>query len=188
MGGVEYGGVAGGVTDFGMGDARDAEDRRLLAAGEHARLLASWAPRVMAICRTRCRDRGDAEELASRVLERLCRELKQGKDYGDVPFSAVVHNVVRWEAGGLFAERRKDPTPVADPEPGRYEEPLAEVEGRLSMEAAFAELPARDREVMRMRWIEQVSPDQIAERLGITRNAVDQATHRGVERLRESWC
>ena len=39
---------------------------------------------------------------------------------------------------------------------------------------------------MELRYLERLEIDQIAERLGMKRNAVDQALHRGHRKLRET--
>ena len=49
----------------------------------------------------------------------------------------------------------------------------------------FAELPEGSRRVLELRYREGLEIDEIAERLGMTRNAVDQALHRGHSKLRE---
>lgn len=49
----------------------------------------------------------------------------------------------------------------------------------------FADLPEGSRRVLELRYREGLEIDEIAERLDMTRNAVDQALHRGHSRLRE---
>jgi DNA-directed RNA polymerase specialized sigma24 family protein len=56
-----------------MSDARDAEDTRLLEAGEHARLLATYFEIIRGRCLARCRTRDDGEECASLAFVRLLR-------------------------------------------------------------------------------------------------------------------
>jgi RNA polymerase sigma factor (sigma-70 family) len=48
----------------------------------------------------------------------------------------------------------------------------------------LAQLPPRDREVFELTVYGGLTPEQIAERLGITRNAVDQALFRARKHLR----
>ena len=52
------------------------------------------------------------------------------------------------------------------------------------MESIFAHLPARDRQVMEMRYLDEMPPSHIAEYLGIKANAVHQAQARAVRALR----
>ena len=50
----------------------------------------------------------------------------------------------------------------------------------------IGELPGRAREVVELRYLDGLEHDEIAARLGIERNNVDQALHRGHLRLREA--
>ena len=65
-----------------MHDARDAEDKRLLEAGEHTQLLENYVYLVQEwVARARVRDRRAAEEVVQRVFLRLASELAAGKSY-----------------------------------------------------------------------------------------------------------
>ena len=59
------------------------------------------------------------------------------------------------------------------------------VDERLDLELLFADLPPRQREVAELLYREGLSHDQIAERLGVKRNAVDQALHNAHAKLAE---
>src|SRR5262245_25671126 len=87
-----------------MHDARDAEDRRLLEAGEYAKLLESYYGVIVQRCQARTRSDGDAFDVAAEVVVRLLGELKSGKRY-PVPFRVVVHNVIGWKLAEHFAGR-----------------------------------------------------------------------------------
>jgi RNA polymerase sigma factor (sigma-70 family) len=104
-----------------------------------------------------------------------------------VPFRVVVHKVINWTVKEHFAGK---PTHVPLPESWDPADP-ADAYGELidadAVAAALDELPeGRTREVMELRYRELLEPEQIAERLGMKRNAVDQALHRGHTRLRET--
>jgi len=62
---------------------------------------------------------------------------------------------------------------------------FASVDERLDLALLFAELPARQREVAELLYREGLSHDQIAERLGVSRNAVDQALHNAHKKIAE---
>ena len=49
----------------------------------------------------------------------------------------------------------------------------------------LADLPQRQREVLELVYLEGLGPEQVAARLGVKRNAVDQALHNGHRRLAE---
>jgi RNA polymerase sigma factor (sigma-70 family) len=166
-----------------MADARDAEDSRLLGEGDHAALLATYYPVVVERLRLRLPD-GDAHEVAHNVMERLLSELAKGKRY-PVPFRVVVHMVTGWKLKE-FQTRGRTELPLEDWDPESCEDPFAEFEQGHDLELLFAGLPERAREVLRLRYLEGLEIDDIAARLGLDRNAVDQALHRGHRKLREA--
>src|SRR5262245_33632363 len=99
-----------------MNDARDAEDNRLLEAGEHKQLLGNYFDRVRELCFLRLRDREAADEAAQMVLVRLVHELERGKRYS-VPFRVVVWKVVEWTTRGFYPGAKQDATLPDDWDP-----------------------------------------------------------------------
>jgi RNA polymerase sigma factor (sigma-70 family) len=151
-----------------MHDARDAEDRRLLESGQHELLLASYFHQVCERCFLRLRGRDAADDAAQQVFLRLARELERGRTY-PVPYRVVVHMVTDWVLRGSPPGAKQDGSLPEnwDPEaPDAYDE----VEQDLDLERLFAELPPRQREVAELSYLEGLSPDQIAERLGLKRS------------------
>jgi RNA polymerase sigma factor (sigma-70 family) len=59
------------------------------------------------------------------------------------------------------------------------------VDARMDFDVLLAELPQRQREVAELLYREGLSHEQIAERLGLKRNAVDQALHNAHRKLAE---
>lgn len=166
-----------------MHDARDAEDSRLLAAGEHKLLVANYFHPVLERCYLWLRDEEAANEVAQNVFARLLRELRAGKQY-KAPFRVVVWKVTEWTARGHYRATKLDaPLPEDwDPEsPDAY----ADFEDKYDLGLMLDGLPPRQREVLELAYGEGLSPDQIAERLGINRNAVYQALHNGLQRIAE---
>ena len=165
-----------------MHDARDAEDTRLLAAGDHAQLLGNYFHPVRERCRIRLRDRDDGDEATQLVFLRLAAELRRGRTYA-VPFRVVVWNVVTWTLNGFTrGARQETPLPETwDPaESGGFED----WEERYDLERLFDALPDGQREVARLRYLDGLEPAEIAERLGIEANAVYQRlfnAHRKLE-------
>ncbi len=166
-----------------MHDARDAEDKRLLDEGEHALLLAAYFHPVRERCYLRLRDEDAANEAAQRVFVRLLGELRSGKAY-TVPFRVVVWMVTDWTLKGFYPGAKQD---LLLPERWDPEAPdlYGEWEDQHDLAVLLAGLPSRQQEVLVLRYGEQLSHEQIAERLGITRNAVDQALHNGHKNLAE---
>ncbi len=166
-----------------MHDARDAEDKRLLEAKEHTQLLENYVYLVQEWAAVRVRDRQAADEVVQRVFLRLASELAAGKSYR-APYRVVVWSVVNWTSRGYEWTAKEG---VTLPEswdaaaPDEYEEWEAEHD----LGTWIADLPDREREVLDLLHREGLSPQQVAERLGIKRNAVDQAAHRGHRKVAE---
>ena len=166
-----------------MRDARDAEDERLLAAGEINLLLAGCTRRSATCVSRGCAGRS-GRTFAHAACERLLRELKAGKHReGRYPFRVIVHSVVKWVCNGWF-------------EPGWQEGELFDLDGaapdetdavivELTLEQFVATLPPGDGEVGALYYLEGLEPGEIAERLDKKPNAVYQAISRNKARLRE---
>ena len=167
-------------------DDADADDDRLLAEGELGRLVARHIDDLRTVALLRVgRDRAD--DLVQIALLRTVTEYRRGRRW-PVPFRVVVHQHLRWAIGDLAGERRDPGLPdgwdVVDPAAEDAYEHLA---ARLDVGRVLERLPPRDREVMMLRVLEGRSPAQIADHLGMTRNAVDQALWRGRRSLGEAW-
>ncbi|MGH3113724.1 MAG: RNA polymerase sigma factor [Gaiellaceae bacterium] len=166
-----------------MADARDAEDIRLLQAHDHARLLATYYPVVVERLRLRLPD-ADAYEVAHAVVQRLLRGLAAGKTYS-VPFRVVVHQVIGWKLKE-FQTRGRVALLSEEWDAAGDDDPFEAFEQGHDLELLFGGLPERTRAVLRLRYLEGLEIEEIAERLGMTRNAVDQALHRGHAKLRDA--
>jgi RNA polymerase sigma factor (sigma-70 family) len=168
------------LTLSSMHDARDAEDKRLLEAEEYARLVESYYGVIVKRCQARVHDDGAALDTAVEVVVRLLSELKRGKRY-NAPFRVVVHNVIGWKIAEHFGERPKE-AELRDDVAGESADPVDEL---FDVSALLSDLPPREKEVASLRLVGSLSPPEIAERLGITRNNVDQAWHRAKRKLGE---
>ena len=166
-----------------MHDARDAEDKRLLEAGEHTQLLENYVYLVQEWVSLRVRDRAAADEIVQRVFLRLARELARGRTYA-VPYRVVVWKVVKWTVQGFEWSPKQDAELPENLDDLAADE-LEEWAGEHDLGILISDLPDRDREVLELVYREGLGPEQIAERLGITRNAVDQALWRGRRKVRE---
>jgi RNA polymerase sigma factor (sigma-70 family) len=169
-----------------MHDARDAEDGRLLAAGEHQRLVESYYGVVLDRCRAKLPTEGDAVDVAADVVIRVMSELKRGRSYR-VPFRVVVHQVTTWKIKEFFAQARSEVALDELLEVLGDESGIEAIESDLTLEELFRELPPRDREVATMRWRKGMEIADIATALGLTANAVYQSIHRTIAGLREKW-
>jgi RNA polymerase sigma factor (sigma-70 family) len=164
-----------------MRDARDAEDARLLEAGEHVTLLATYYDTIVGRCRARVYG-PDAEDVVQNVLTRLWSELARGRRY-TVPYRVVVHQVIDWKLKEHFTgiEHHAELDEVEDRAYEDYERALSE----LDLTALIARLPERQRQVAHLRFLVGLEPAQIAEQLGLESNAVHQALHNAKGKLRE---
>ena len=144
---------------------------------------------------------GEAYEVASRIIQRLMDEYARGKTY-TVPPQVVVRNYCKYMAKGYLAEReysRYDsldaPAPidgegneVARPAPVdrsvRIEDTVVAAEYVYSL-LDDPSIPQGELVVIEMRYLQGMDIADIAETLGIKRNAVDQRLHRALRRLRD---
>jgi len=167
-----------------MTHADDARDAQLLEDGDIAAVVAAYEPVIRARCIARLKGHLDADDVAHDVITRLLAEFRRGKRYGDLPYRVVVHKVIDWTLLDHFESR---PTHV--PLPEGWEPPVEDtsddVVSRYHLSGLFGELPEREQQVCRLRYLDGLDHEEIAERLSITRNNVDQALHRAHRRLRE---
>ena len=168
------------------GDESDAIDARLLGEGDLDRLFARHYDDLVSRAVIRLRDRDAAADAVQTAVLRVFREIRAGKDHGH-PMRVVLHQVLTYTLRGCGA-------PVEDPLPGwhdlpdaRADDDFAAVRDRAWLDAVLGPLPPRVRDVTRMRFGEGREIAEIAQELGIERNAVDQALHRGRAALREAW-
>jgi RNA polymerase sigma factor (sigma-70 family) len=158
----------------------DDADARHLADGEIAWLLARYEPAVRARCIARLRGDAAAEDVAQNVMLRLLAEFHRGRRWEGLPFRVVVHQVTSWTLSDHFAGRPTD-APLPDGWELGAEDPALE---RVGLRELFAELPERARRVCELRYLLGLEIEEIASRLEMTRNAVDQALHRAHAQLR----
>ena len=170
------------ATTSSLHAARDAEDARLLAAGEYSRLLASYYETILARTRAKIWNGHDALDVAHTVVTQLLVRLKSGKPLNH-PFRVVVHKRIDFSVRDHVAGRTVAALPDdwEDDAGGEYQA----VEDAYDFELLIAGLPPRVRDVVRRRWLHGQEIEQIAEDLGVKPNAVHQALHRGHRLLRK---
>jgi DNA-directed RNA polymerase specialized sigma24 family protein len=171
------------LTSLSMRDARDAEDKRLLEAGEIELLLAGWYETIVGRCVARMRG-PVGHDVAQAVCERLWRELKHDHHRDSkLPFRVIVHQVIGWTCRGWYEPgwSEDDLTEIDSPSPDE----TGDVDTGLSVEQFIGTLPPADTEVARLWLLAGLEPGQIAERLDKQPNAIYQARSRIQGRLRE---
>jgi RNA polymerase sigma factor (sigma-70 family) len=171
------------MSSRGIHDVRDIADARLLEAGDHNDLVESYYGHIVRRCRARTRSEAEALEVAAEVAIRLLEELKRGRQYR-VPYRVVVNKVIDWKSKEHYA-----PKPLKEVELEEHEDsgpdPYSAFESDYDLDVLLEGLPTREHEVAVLRLREGLEPEEIAERLGANRNAVDQAWHRVKQKLKE---
>jgi RNA polymerase sigma factor (sigma-70 family) len=169
------------VTTSPSRDDWDAKDTRLRDAGDLEGLLARYVESIDGRCRAKIWNEHNAQDVAQRVLFRLWNELTAGKRYR-APFRVVVHQVISWTIKEHFGGPAEPD--ALDEWDARTDGGFSEIEERLTLERLFAELTERERRIFVLRYLDGVDITEIAASEGVTRNAIDQALHRGHEKLR----
>ena len=167
-----------------MHDARDAEDTRLLEAGEYAALVESYYGVILDRSRIKMRREDDAIAVAAEVAIRLLSELKRGRRYR-VPFRVVVHQVIKWKVKEHFAPGKIDEVELEDWLRKASTESTEELEPERGFEGLIDGLTELEQEVLRLRYVEDLDFQEIARRLGKEPNAVHQIHYRALTRLRK---
>ena len=121
-------------------------------------------------------DRAVADEIAAEALARTFADWKRLRavDYLDAWVLRVTTNLAL-----NVAMRRKvemDPPPPLDPVDG--------VAVRLGLVDALRRLPARQREAVALRYLADMSEDDVARSLGVSTGTAKQHLHRGLRALR----
>lgn len=164
-----------------MHDARDAEDKRLLEAGELGRLVEGYSGLILRRCRARIWTEAAAMAVAGDIVVRLFSELERGRRY-PVPYRVVVNQVISWKIKEHFAVR---PVAAELADEAAEDRALVAAEARLDLRALAEGLTPREREVVLSRVGARLEADQLAAALGTTRRKVNRAWFRGKRKLRE---
>jgi RNA polymerase sigma factor (sigma-70 family) len=168
-----------------MHDARDAEDQRLLNAGEYSALVESYYGVIIRRCQAKVRD-GEAVDVAHDVVVRLQGELKRGRRYR-VPFRVVVHQVTTWKikehfsVGEVTEVELEDWMREASTEGTR---PIDELMADQGFEAMLDGLTDLERQVVTWHYNDDLDFGEIAGRLGKEPNAIHQIHFRALAKLR----
>jgi RNA polymerase sigma factor (sigma-70 family) len=166
-----------------MHDARDEEDRRLLQAGEHTRLVESYYGVMLDRARIRTRTEADATEVAAEVAIRLLSELRRGRRYR-VPFRVVVHQVIKWKLNEHFQPGKVQEVELQEWLDAASTDSGSELEADAGFDALLDGLTELEQEVLRLRYVDDLDYGEIGKRLGREPNAVHQIHHRALTKLR----
>lgn len=170
-------------------DPRESPRRYLpLDRRSAARFVDEWEPLVLGVLRRlRVEDKGDA---ASRVFLKALRGLPEFR--GDSKLSTWLYRIA-WREGLRVAERerkrrdREKPLEVAIDRPDGTEDQFRTLERKETAEgvrAALGRLNLRDREILALRYLEELPFKVIGDRLSISVSAAKVRSHRALTRLR----
>jgi len=135
--------------------------------------------RVYAYVAYRVGDGPEAEDVTADVFERAVRYSRTYDPTRGEPIAWLIGIARRSIHGRVSGERAIESPDVAAPE-----DVEAETIVRMDLEAAVRGLPARERELIALRYGADLSARQIGEVLEMTTNAVEVALHRTIARLR----
>jgi RNA polymerase sigma-70 factor (ECF subfamily) len=170
---------------------RQADERLLVEAAQRdparfADLYENNFERVYAYVVRRVGDRAETEDLVSEVFHHALAHLKR-YEWRGIPFAAWLYRI----AANLISDRwqRKDREDVAD-EPEQIESAAAtgvefeEVERRATLFRLVETLPAEQRRVVLLRFVEEKSFKEVAREIRKTEGAVKQLQFRALTSLR----
>lgn len=182
-------GVAGRRVGANREDeGRDRERRAIGAAkagdwGALQYLYARHSDDVQRFVQSIVRNRHDAEDVTQDVFAKLMRAIHKYEER-EVPFAAWILRVARNAALDHVRSRRQIPVEEVRISEDGYEQ--TSFEYSRALKEALAGLPESQREVLVLRHIGGLSPNEIAERLGKTEASIQGLHHRGRAALKES--
>lgn len=127
----------------------------------------------------------DAADLAQEALARLGSAWSrvQRKDDPEGYARTIMARLhISW-----WRRLRRERLAANVPEREHIDPGFAHVDGDGGLWLALAALPRRQRAVLVLRYYEQRTDEEIAERLGISRGTVRSQASRGLDKLRASW-
>ena len=186
--GLETGEVARRAGGAGEDGGRDRERRAIGAAkaGDWDALhylYARYADDVRRFVQSIVRNRHDAEDITHEVFAKLMQAIQKYEER-EVPFAAWILRVARNAALDHLRSRRQIPVEEVRITDEGHEQ--TSFEYSRALKAALAELPESQRQVLVLRHIGGLSPNEIAERLGKTEASIQGLHHRGRAALKDS--
>ena len=141
---------------------------------------------VYAYVATLVRDRAAAEDVTAAAFERAYRK-RRTFDRRRGQERAWLFGIARNAALDELRRRRRLARLVAEPEAPAQVVDGAEIAlRRTAVRSALSKLPARDRELVALKFHAGLSNGELAQVLGVSESAVGTRLHRVIEKLREA--
>ena len=137
----------------------------------------------MLTARRYAKNPGEAEDIAQDALLRAWRRRSTLREEGRR--KEWLATIVRNEAFRQHARTRPDPVDTIESFEGEEDEGIVSTVERADLHAALGRLDARDRELIQLRYDEDLTQEAIARRLGIPDGTVKVRLHRARHKLRE---
>jgi len=171
-----------------MTRATDSEERLLIEAaqkdpGRFAELYDQHFHRVYAYIAKRVSDRAEAQDLTAHVFHQALANLGKFKWRG-APFIAWLYRIASNALSDQRKRRMREVRSESNAPDGTVEIDVEAVERRAVLFDAVQTLPADQKDVIVMRFAQDMSIRDIADHLGRSEGAVKQLQFRGLENLR----
>lgn len=177
--------IDGRARSDGLGDlrAKTAMGELLAPYWSKVRRFVAWRLKSIAPQPT------DVDEIAGRVFERLVNVLNEQISFGEATFRVLVYKNANWEVIDFWRQRKRAIGREADLGGEMPEIPATEQVALVHTEVfaeIIEELSPREQRIVVERWVVGLSPQEIADRMGVARGAVDTACSRALAKLRKS--
>lgn len=162
-------------------EAARAGDRAAMAT-----ILRSGHPRLVGFFRGAGPQRADADDLAAHTCEALVKGVTKLRDVE--AFEGWFWTIARTSLKGWIRKHRRETRyPPADVAPRQPDEAIEDAEDYATIRKALAKLSEKDRQILWLREVEELSYDDISGRLGPTAATIRVASHRARRRLEEAY-
>ncbi|MCB0882788.1 MAG: sigma-70 family RNA polymerase sigma factor [Thermoleophilia bacterium] len=170
-------------------DDEDARERRMMREDLEKLFTLQYSRMAEFVKLERGLSRDARDDVLHDAFVRHCKEVRDGKDYAGVPLKAVARQLVHYAALDYFGDSARRGERETHPERG-FDVPVWDRRPGVELWdlcRRLAGLPVVQRRAACLLYGTGLEHDQVAERLGMTRNAVDQALFRARTRLKASW-
>ncbi len=153
--------------------------------GQFEEYVSARAPSLLRYAYVLTGNPHDAADLVQEALVRLRSRWSRLAD--DRNLDAYVRTTIARLHVSFWRRRRRERLVATMPERALTDEALTRAEGDAGLWRALTGLPPRQRAVLVLRYYEQLSDQEIAQVLGISRGTVRSQAARGLDKLRSGW-